>query len=175
MGRPCHPDKNSAPEAKGRFIEVSEAYAVLSDAAKRASYDRFGTADSAGFSADDAAQMFDGFMDSLDAYLNSEEKLDDLVNSLGEKDPRKQSWVEYSLKVMAKRAIKSFVPWLTEQAASGNLKVSVNGRDISDDVRERMSARARGVGGRGGGAGPAYVGGNTGKTAPAEGGDGVDL
>jgi len=35
---------------------------VLSDAAKRASYDRFGAADSAGFSADDASQMFDGFM-----------------------------------------------------------------------------------------------------------------
>ena len=63
--------------------------------------------------------------------------------------------------------------------ASGNLKVSVNGRDVSDDVRERMSARAaRGVAGRGAGAnerGAAYVGGSTGKTAPAEGGDGVDL
>jgi hypothetical protein len=40
-------------------------------------------------------------MDSLDAYLNSEEKLDELVNSLGEKDPRKQGWMEYSLKAGA--------------------------------------------------------------------------
>ena len=38
-----HPDRNDGcEEASARFKEVSEAYAVLSDAQKRAAYDRFG-------------------------------------------------------------------------------------------------------------------------------------
>ncbi|HLN86741.1 MAG TPA: molecular chaperone DnaJ, partial [Candidatus Limnocylindrales bacterium] len=39
-----HPDRNTAPEATDRFKEVAEAYAVLSDQAKRAQYDATGHA-----------------------------------------------------------------------------------------------------------------------------------
>ncbi|MCA9509059.1 MAG: molecular chaperone DnaJ [Myxococcales bacterium] len=40
-----HPDRNpDDPAAEDRFKEISEAYAVLSDAQKRAQYDRFGHA-----------------------------------------------------------------------------------------------------------------------------------
>ena len=39
-----HPDKNQAKDAEERFKEASEAYRVLSDADKRARYDRFGHA-----------------------------------------------------------------------------------------------------------------------------------
>ena len=37
-----HPDRNKSPEAEGRFKEISEAYAVLSDDEKRSQYDSFG-------------------------------------------------------------------------------------------------------------------------------------
>ncbi|MDR2943754.1 MAG: molecular chaperone DnaJ [Methanosarcinales archaeon] len=39
-----HPDKNDSQEAEEKFKEISEAYAVLSDSEKRASYDKFGHA-----------------------------------------------------------------------------------------------------------------------------------
>ncbi len=39
-----HPDRNKSPEAEGRFKEINEAYQVLSDAKKKASYDQFGHA-----------------------------------------------------------------------------------------------------------------------------------
>jgi molecular chaperone DnaJ len=38
-----HPDKNpGCTESEGRFKEINEAYSILSDAQKRAAYDRFG-------------------------------------------------------------------------------------------------------------------------------------
>ncbi|MEA3143145.1 MAG: molecular chaperone DnaJ [Thermoplasmata archaeon] len=37
-----HPDRNKAADAEDRFKELSEAYAVLSDAEKKARYDQFG-------------------------------------------------------------------------------------------------------------------------------------
>ena len=44
LARQYHPDLNSAPEAEERFKEINEAYEVLSDDQRRASYDRFGHA-----------------------------------------------------------------------------------------------------------------------------------
>jgi len=41
--RELHPDVNKAPDAEDRFKELSEAFDVLSDPAKRSQYDRFGT------------------------------------------------------------------------------------------------------------------------------------
>src|SRR3989442_13849179 len=37
-----HPDRNKSPGAEGKFKEISEAYAVLSDDEKRKQYDAYG-------------------------------------------------------------------------------------------------------------------------------------
>ena len=44
LARQLHPDVNKAPDAEEKFKEINEAYAVLSDADRRAAYDRFGHA-----------------------------------------------------------------------------------------------------------------------------------
>ena len=42
LARQYHPDVNKEPDAEEKFKEINEAYGVLSDADKRARYDRFG-------------------------------------------------------------------------------------------------------------------------------------
>ncbi len=42
LARQYHPDVNKSPDAEARFKEINEAYQVLSDQEKRATYDRFG-------------------------------------------------------------------------------------------------------------------------------------
>ena len=49
--RELHPDVNKAPDAEDQFKELNEAYDVLSDANKRAQYDRFGTVSAASSAA----------------------------------------------------------------------------------------------------------------------------
>ena len=44
LARQYHPDVNKESDAEARFKEINEAYEVLSDAQKRAKYDRFGHA-----------------------------------------------------------------------------------------------------------------------------------
>jgi molecular chaperone DnaJ len=44
LARELHPDVSSAPDAEQRFREVVEAYEVLSEPERRATYDRFGKA-----------------------------------------------------------------------------------------------------------------------------------
>jgi molecular chaperone DnaJ len=53
-----HPDRNSEPGAEAQFKEINEAYEVLSDAERRATYDRFGHA---GLDSDIGARGFEGF------------------------------------------------------------------------------------------------------------------
>ncbi|MGA9630489.1 MAG: DnaJ domain-containing protein, partial [Candidatus Acidiferrales bacterium] len=65
-----HPDRNQekSPEAEENFRQASEAYSVLSDAQKRATYDRFGHAGlgNRGFEAGGFnATIFEEFQDIL--------------------------------------------------------------------------------------------------------------
>ena len=55
LAKKYHPDVNKAPDAEEKFKEINEAYEVLSDPQKRATYDQFG------FAGMDGASGFNGF------------------------------------------------------------------------------------------------------------------
>lgn len=62
LARQFHPDINKDPGAEDRFKELSEAYDVLSDPAKRQRYDQFGhAANAAGAGGGPGFEGFDGF------------------------------------------------------------------------------------------------------------------
>jgi molecular chaperone DnaJ len=73
LARELHPDVNSHdPEAEEKFKEAAEAYEILSDADRRATYDRFGFEglDSRGFAS--TAHGFGSFADIFDAFFGGD-------------------------------------------------------------------------------------------------------
>ena len=78
LAKQYHPDINKAPDAEAKFKEINEAYEVLSDSQKRATYDQFGFAgmDGANFGGsgfggfggmnmDDLGDIFSSFMGGM--------------------------------------------------------------------------------------------------------------
>ena len=73
LARELHPDVNTHdPEAEEKFKEAAEAYEILADAERRATYDRYGFdgLDSRGFAS--AAHGFGSFADIFDAFFGGD-------------------------------------------------------------------------------------------------------
>jgi molecular chaperone DnaJ len=73
LARELHPDVNRHdPEAEEKFKEAAEAYEILSDAERRATYDRYGFdgLDSRGFSSQ--SHGFGSFADIFDAFFGGD-------------------------------------------------------------------------------------------------------
>ena len=73
LARELHPDVNRHdPEAEEKFKEAAEAYEILSDAERRATYDRYGFEglDSRGFASQ--AHGFGSFADIFDAFFGGD-------------------------------------------------------------------------------------------------------
>lgn len=72
LARQFHPDVNKDPGAEDRFKEIGEAYAILSDADRKAHFDRYGSTDSQGFGGAGAPGDFfggGGIDDIFDAFF----------------------------------------------------------------------------------------------------------
>ncbi|HWD76518.1 MAG TPA: molecular chaperone DnaJ [Solirubrobacteraceae bacterium] len=65
LARELHPDVNDEPDAENRFKEAAEAYEVLSDADRRATYDRYGHE---GVRSGGYAPNFEGFGSVADIF-----------------------------------------------------------------------------------------------------------
>ena len=69
MAMEYHPDRNRSHEAEARFKEINEAYEVLSDANKRAHYDRYGRVPGDGESFGFENFEFGGLGDIFEAFF----------------------------------------------------------------------------------------------------------
>ncbi len=71
LARQYHPDVSDVPDAEQKFKEINEAYEVLSDEQKRASYDRFGHAGVQGGAGAGGFGGFGGFEEIFEEFFTN--------------------------------------------------------------------------------------------------------
>eukprot|EP01065_Artemidia_motanka_P030148 TRINITY_DN36159_c0_g1_i1.p2 TRINITY_DN36159_c0_g1~~TRINITY_DN36159_c0_g1_i1.p2 ORF type:complete len:197 (+),score=74.81 TRINITY_DN36159_c0_g1_i1:91-681(+) len=119
-----HPDQGGSKEA---FIEVSEAYKILSDPAARRTYDRTGERPEGAKPTFEQAEMdFEELLKMFESWLESDEGIDNWLSSWGTPKASDQTTGEWFFKGMLRRGIKWFGPWLAEQVRSGNIQMEIN-------------------------------------------------
>lgn len=98
LARQYHPDVNKSPDAESKFKEVKDAYDVLSDDQKRATYDRYGHVDpNQGFGGG-GAQDFGGFGDIFDMFFGGGGRRDPNA-------PQRGNDLQYTMTIEFKEAI----------------------------------------------------------------------
>jgi molecular chaperone DnaJ len=97
QARKYHPDVNKEPNAEARFKEINEAYAVLSDARKRASYDRYGhTGQAGGF---EGFGDLGSFADIFDTFFGAGGRRG------GQRGPQRGSDLRYDMSISFEQAV----------------------------------------------------------------------
>jgi len=94
-----HPDVNKSPDADKVFKEINEAYQVLSDPRKRATYDRFGRVDMAGGGFGDFGFGFGSLDDILNDFFGFG------MQRGGRQGPRRGADLRYILELELKEAV----------------------------------------------------------------------
>jgi molecular chaperone DnaJ len=102
LARTYHPDVNKAPDAEAKFKEIKEAYDVLSDEQKRATYDQFGHIDPnqgmGGFGGAGDFSGFGGFGDIFDMFFGGGSRRDPNA-------PQRGDDLQYSMTIEFKEAV----------------------------------------------------------------------
>lgn len=109
-----HPDHNKHSEAEEKFKEISEAYEVLSDIERRATYDRYGQADTPNWPGFESFN-FSGLGDIFDAFFGG------MSTATQHRTPRKGSDLRARLDLSFEEAIlgteKELEVWRTENCS----------------------------------------------------------
>lgn len=151
LAKKYHPDVNKASDAETKFKEINEAYEVLSDAERRASYDRFGRdgMQGAGYGQQGYSNPYGG---GYHAYGNAQ-NFDDIFNSFfGGQQTRANLNKFSSTTISESEAIHGTTKSIIAEVYKGNgvqgftlKKMKVNMK-IPAGIKDKQHVRIKGYG-----------------------------